>query len=261
MDAIICGTRTATMMQTLTAIRTCPFISSVNRVVSGKQKKKQGAMVLGADYWGEWWAKCHDFDIVPFEAKWHDFVGQRSQLKYNAMGQPYNAAAGPVRSERMVDFVKATGGGLIAAWDGISHGAEHAIFYALQSKLAYVHVWCYSEIMRNMSFAMTTKQMRERAKTVTRRVGWWGLRPGQRVRAVEKAMGLKRGEKQKPLGTIEVVSTRFEEVQEITVEDVAKEGFPQMSKAAFVEFFCRTHRCQPETVINRIEFKHLQGGE
>ena len=45
---------------------------------------------------------------------------------------------------------------------------------------------------RNMSFAMTTEQIRARTKTVTRRFGWWFLKAGDQVWAVEKAMGLKK---------------------------------------------------------------------
>jgi len=49
--------------------------------------------------------------------------------------------------------------------------------------------------VRNMSFAMTTKQVRNQTKTVTRRFGWWFLKAGDIVQPVEKAMGLKKGEK------------------------------------------------------------------
>lgn len=42
--------------------------------------------------------------------------------------------------------------------------------------------------MRNMSFALTKRQVLERTKTVTRRLGWEKLRPGDLVRAVEKGV-------------------------------------------------------------------------
>lgn len=35
--------------------------------------------------------------------------------------------------------------------------------------------------MRNMSFALTTKQIINRTKTITRRFGWWFLRPGDKI--------------------------------------------------------------------------------
>ena len=51
--------------------------------------------------------------------------------------------------------------------------------------------------MRNMSFTMTTRQIKNRSTTMTRRFGWWFLKPGDRIQAVEKGMGLKKGEKVK----------------------------------------------------------------
>ena len=46
--------------------------------------------------------------------------------------------------------------------------------------------------MRNISFSMTTEQVRRREKTVTRRLGWSDLKPGTILQAVEKAQGLDR---------------------------------------------------------------------
>jgi len=42
--------------------------------------------------------------------------------------------------------------------------------------------------MRNMSFSMTTPQFKTRTKTVTRRLGWWFIQPGDLVYGVEKGM-------------------------------------------------------------------------
>ena len=39
---------------------------------------------------------------------------------------------------------------------------------------------------RNMSFMITKEQVRNRTKTVTRRLGWAFLKPGDIVNAVEK---------------------------------------------------------------------------
>lgn len=87
--------------------------------------------------------------------------------------------------------------------------------------------------MRNMSFALTPDQITARTKTVTRRVGWHGLKPGDRLRAVYKSMGLKKGETARPIigpdgnpTIIEVTSTRTERLDAITGPDVNKEGFP-----------------------------------
>jgi hypothetical protein len=44
--------------------------------------------------------------------------------------------------------------------------------------------------MRRMSFGLTKFQMIERAKFVTRRLGWSNLKPGEKFVAVEKCMVL-----------------------------------------------------------------------
>ena len=69
---------------------------------------------------------------------------------------------------------------------------------------------------RNMSFAMTKPQFLNRTKTVTRRLGWGFLKPGDVVMGVEKAMGLKKGEKVRKLGLIRIVSIRSEPLSAIT---------------------------------------------
>ena len=47
---------------------------------------------------------------------------------------------------------------------------------------------------RNISFSMTTPQFLDGSKDVTRRMGWNRLRASDTLRAVKKAMGLKKGE-------------------------------------------------------------------
>ena len=113
--------------------------------------------------------------------------------------------------------------------------------------------------MRNMSFWLTTDQMRQRVKTNTRRLGWWFLKPGDRIRAVVRGMGLKKGEKVQPICVIEVVSTRGERLDAITKADVIAEGFPDFSPTEFVEMICKYHRIEPDKIINRIEFKYVDG--
>ena len=110
---------------------------------------------------------------------------------------------------------------------------------------------------RNISFAMTTKQVEERSKTVTRRFGWRFLKPGDKIQGVKKAMGLKKGEKIERLALIEVVSVREEPLDKITDEDVIKEGFPHWKSADFVDFIVSHYRCERNASINRIEFKYL----
>lgn len=100
--------------------------------------------------------------------------------------------------------------------------------------------------------------MYARRKSVTRRLGWWFLRPGDVVMAVEKTMGLKKGEHMKKIYPIEIVSVRTEPLTEITPDDLILEGFPEMIVSQFVEMFCATHKgCTPETLVNRIEFRYF----
>lgn len=110
---------------------------------------------------------------------------------------------------------------------------------------------------RNMSFSMTTDQFRNRTKTVTRRFGWWFLKPGDVVCGVEKAMGLKKGEKIKRLGMIRIVSTRTEPLNWITNAELDLEGLPDTSPREFVAWLSGRCRVQPHKPVNRIEFEYL----
>ncbi len=110
---------------------------------------------------------------------------------------------------------------------------------------------------RNMSFALTTDQFRNRTKDVTRRLGWDFLQPGDLLWGVKKAMGLQKGEKVERLGLIEVVSATPEPLEAITQEDVIGEGFPEWTPLQFIDFFCSHNSVTPETIVNRIEFRHI----
>ena len=112
--------------------------------------------------------------------------------------------------------------------------------------------------MRNMSFSMTTEQVRARTKTVTRRLGWSNLKAGDLVCAVVKGMGLKKGEKVEPLVVIEIVSIRAERLIAIDDQDVAREGYPNKGRVWFVDKFCKAMACGPSKVIRRIEFKYRE---
>lgn len=125
-----------------------------------------------------------------------------------------------------------------------------------------------------MSFALTEKQFLDGSKTVTRRVGWWKLQPGDVVTAVRKGMGLKKGERVHVLGQFRVVSVRAERLGSIggsmigAYDEVCREGLINQyltdakatdgCRAWFVRFFCDTHNgCTPDTLVNRIEFDKL----
>lgn len=107
---------------------------------------------------------------------------------------------------------------------------------------------------RRMSFSKTIEQMRNRTKTVTRRLAWANLEPWTRLTAIEKGMGLKKGERQVVLGDIEVQSVRRERLDAIDADDLACEGFPGMEPA---EFFVLLG-ARPDTIVTRIEFRHIR---
>lgn len=112
--------------------------------------------------------------------------------------------------------------------------------------------------MRSISFMLTKRQFLDRSKTVTRRLGWWDVKPGQRLRAVEKSMGLAKGQRQVGLGVIEIKSTRAEILNTIDQSEVIREGFPDLTPEQFVEFFVRSAACAPDATVNRIEFTILE---
>jgi hypothetical protein len=122
--------------------------------------------------------------------------------------------------------------------------------------------------MRNMSFSLTTDQVRAGTKDITRRAGWTFLKAGDLVRPVLKAMGLRPGEKIQPLrGPIRIVSVRLEPLramlddQAYGQDEVRREGFEGLPTGAtpehWVKMFMASHKgCTPDTIITRIEFEY-----
>lgn len=109
---------------------------------------------------------------------------------------------------------------------------------------------------RQISFALTTPQFKNGTKTVTRRMGWLFLKPGDILMAVEKSQGLGKGGKVKTLGLIRVLEVTRERLNAIDMGECRKEGFPEMMPIDFVLFFCRTHRgCEPYSIVTRIAFE------
>lgn len=111
--------------------------------------------------------------------------------------------------------------------------------------------------MRCISFALTKRQFLDGSKDVTRRLGWRWLKAGDLLMAVEKGMGIKRGEKQVRLGIIRVRSVTAERLDAITADDCRREGFPELTPAAFVAMFCKANQCTPDVMVRRIEFERL----
>ena len=118
--------------------------------------------------------------------------------------------------------------------------------------------------MRNISFFMTTAQVRDRSKDVTRRMGWKNLKVGELLQACVKCQGLGKGGKMEKICVIRVKSVRRERLDEMTSNtgwgavECAREGFPNMTPAQFVDFFCEGHKgCKPHSVVTRIEFEYV----
>ena len=112
--------------------------------------------------------------------------------------------------------------------------------------------------MRNMSFSLTTPQFLDGTKDVTRRKGWKFLKPGEHVMACEKCMGLKKGEKIKRLGEIEIVSVRREPLSAIDPEDVPREGFPHLATTGFMKMFQDHMGGTAGQEVTRIEFRRIE---
>lgn len=134
-----------------------------------------------------------------------------------------------------------------------------------------------------MSVSMTEQAVIERRKTVTRRKGWWLdkhgrrlLNPGDRLTLCRKVQGRKPGEPLVRLAEVEVVSVAREPLWELTRRDyattyppaptayasreVAREGFPGMDPAEFVErFFLVAQGMKTDDDVTRIEWRYLPG--
>ena len=112
------------------------------------------------------------------------------------------------------------------------------------------------DAMRCMSFAMTPDAIRDRTKTVTRRLGWRFLKVGDLLRAMDSST---RTGTAKELAVIRVTDLRREKLYAITEEDVAREGLsPHMTPALFIVRFCQALGCSPIDEVLRIEFEYVE---
>src|SRR5262245_34341536 len=115
-----------------------------------------------------------------------------------------------------------------------------------------------------MAFSFTSPQILDRSKTVTRRIGWRFLRPGDLVEAVEKARGLKKGEPVRRLAVLRVRSARVEPLARLRADpryaedELPREGYPCWTLDEFLDFFCRTNRLTSANAdVTRIEFEYV----
>lgn len=116
----------------------------------------------------------------------------------------------------------------------------------------------------NMAFSKTILQVRNRTKTVTRRIHKRPIILGAHYTAIEKGMGLKKGERITPICEIIPIDSRWEPLRrmiddiEYGKQEVILEGFPDMQPAEFVEMICTMHHCTPETLVDRIRFIYIE---
>lgn len=108
--------------------------------------------------------------------------------------------------------------------------------------------------MRRISFNMTQDQIRDRSKSVTRRLGWRNAKVGERLLGVDRL----RSKDAKALAIVEVVRVNREPLNSITDEDVAAEGYPGRSPEWFVDKFCKAMKCPATQAVTRIEFRYAE---
>jgi len=133
---------------------------------------------------------------------------------------------------------------------------------------------------RLMSVTLTEQAVRDRTKTVTRRLGWWTDKNGRRLLQVgdqltlcPKVMGRKPGEPLERIVTVEVVDIRRERIDDMHDGDVPLEGVPVIHGRfsaiyldgplagwppafAWREWFCEEMDVTPSTMITRIEWAY-----
>lgn len=116
---------------------------------------------------------------------------------------------------------------------------------------------------RHMSFTMTRDAVLSQQKTVTRRLGWAFLRPGDLFVPVER-VHVKKGKHHVVLWPLcRCVSNRPEHLDELLWypdrgwEEVRREGFPDMAPRRFIAMFMAANRCYFDTLVNRIEFEYV----
>jgi hypothetical protein len=120
-----------------------------------------------------------------------------------------------------------------------------------------------------MSCSATKEAVRNRTKTVTRRLAWDDLWNDEEIILVEQAQGLKKGDHQVPLARVAIASTRSEPLNRLEKEpeygraEMILEGFPDMDPSDFITMFVRMNKLAGKTysprsqVVNRIEWVYL----
>ena len=115
--------------------------------------------------------------------------------------------------------------------------------------------------MRLMSVSLTEAAVRDRTKTVTRRLGWLFLRVGDRVTLCRKVMGRRKGEPLVRICNVEIVGVHRERLDAVTADELVLEGFPSWKVEEFIAMFTRAMKCERWTEVTRIEWRYLEETE
>ena len=111
---------------------------------------------------------------------------------------------------------------------------------------------------RNISFFLTTPQVRAKTKTVTRRIGWLHAKVGETLNACVKCQGLKKGQKVERICQIRIITMSRTPLFTISQEEVIREGFPEMSPKEFILMFMKANKLRnSELFVTRIEFEYI----
>lgn len=125
-----------------------------------------------------------------------------------------------------------------------------------------------------MSVSLTEAAVRNRRKTVTRRLGWRFLKPGDRLTLCRKVQGRRADEPLVRLAEVEVTDVRRESLAAIDAADIVREGVParvftpaiggihephcpDCRRANWIGWFARTMGCDPYDEVTRIEWRYL----
>jgi hypothetical protein len=117
--------------------------------------------------------------------------------------------------------------------------------------------------MRLISMSLATVPFLAGTKTVTRRIGWLFATKNMRLRVVQKARGLSKGEHVKTLGYIELVNVRREPLELMLLYphygtlECKREGFSHFSPKQFVDMLCEVHDIDPRTYVTRMQYRKI----
>lgn len=137
------------------------------------------------------------------------------------------------------------------------HSGDALYLSQLGLHIVYQAVFSHRLPLPLTSFALTTPQILNRTKRVTRRSGKREYIAGQHFWAVDKIMGFKKGEHPNRLALLRVVSSRWEPLDSITVQECVLEGFPDYGPADFTAMYCRANKVGHDSLVQRIEFCYV----